>query len=423
MKLRRLACFALVGLLFVLPLSANAENANDLLSANNPSNIQDTDTHAEVYQLVNSDSGILQNVEVNAFRDLQTESGDKEVQPNPYIDENGVVTPPEGALSGASKSSVNDASASLAAASYTAMQIKKSHYGYVSYPGEWVEYQFIPKASGTYRFQTTGSTDTYGMLCTMNWYGDVIVKEDDDSGTGTNFAIDYYLQANTSYKLYVRLYSSSVSGQSFNVNVTAISLDRRNVSVKVWVENSFNALMGSSGTTYGSNILGNARTSFDETFAINMVGATTGTTNASKQHYQYRCTQSGYSCSTACSSHHSNAQRLLDYTNGLGGGSLYTLLYAGPTCLNNSGHTGVSGYAWINGKASIVEGTGYDWGTIRRMQHEFTHCYGGQHNGENGHYCSSSCINNSGWDNAYYHVSNIWCDNCYRVVYNARNNH
>ena len=56
--------------------------------------------------------------------------------------------------------------------------------------------------------------------------------------------------------------------------------------------------------------------------------------------------------------------------------------------------------------------TNMDWGTVRRMQHEWSHGYGAQHTGDGGTVCTSNCINNSGFNNSFLPVADVWCSRC-----------
>jgi len=74
--------------------------------------------------------------------------------------------------------------------------------------------------SGSATFYTTGSSDTYGYLsASATWDSSsrapsTYLKQDDDSGDGNNFSIKYDVTAGTTYYVYVRLYSNTVSGST-----------------------------------------------------------------------------------------------------------------------------------------------------------------------------------------------------------------
>ena len=74
---------------------------------------------------------------------------------------------------------------------------------------QWVK--FTAPVAGTYRFTTTGSDDTWGTL-----YSSVsdpsAIMENNNSGDGKNFLMDYYLEANQEIYVGVRYYSSTMSG-------------------------------------------------------------------------------------------------------------------------------------------------------------------------------------------------------------------
>ena len=81
--------------------------------------------------------------------------------------------------------------------------------------GETVYIKYIPSVSGTYKFYSTASTDTYGYLydADMNH-----ITYNDDGGEGSNFLIAYDFEAGKVYYFGVRYYSSSNSG-SFDITL------------------------------------------------------------------------------------------------------------------------------------------------------------------------------------------------------------
>ena len=101
--------------------------------------------------------------------------------------------------------------------SYTTMATGTSYGASITSGGMVKYFRFVPSASGTYTFSSTGSCDTYGYL--LNSSGSTLAYND-DGGAGVNFQISYSLTAGTTYYLKVRMYSSSVTG-SFTVSVTS----------------------------------------------------------------------------------------------------------------------------------------------------------------------------------------------------------
>lgn len=71
--------------------------------------------------------------------------------------------------------------------------------------GKSVYYKFIPTQSKTYYISTTGSVDTMGYLYSS---GRVSLTSDDNSGSGLNFSMFYYMTANTVYYIRVRAYDT-----------------------------------------------------------------------------------------------------------------------------------------------------------------------------------------------------------------------
>ncbi len=92
--------------------------------------------------------------------------------------------------------------------------IKDSIYYGTLTPGYVYEYTFTPTASGRYVVESFGSTDTYGIV--EGAFGGTL--ENDDSGSGDNFAIGFAQAAGVATTIKVRHYSSSGSG-NFSVQV------------------------------------------------------------------------------------------------------------------------------------------------------------------------------------------------------------
>ena len=85
----------------------------------------------------------------------------------------------------------------------------------ISEPGRYVYYSFVPAASGTNFFFSTGSYDTCGYLYDSNG---TQLAYNDDGGTNNNFKISYQFEAGKQYYLGAKLYSSSATG-SFTVHL------------------------------------------------------------------------------------------------------------------------------------------------------------------------------------------------------------
>ncbi len=85
--------------------------------------------------------------------------------------------------------------------------------------GEITYVKFIPVVSGNYTFTSLSSDDTYGYLCDADKEA---FAEDDDYGSGNNFAVTYDLEAGVTYYCGARYYSSN-SG-SFDVQLVCNSV-------------------------------------------------------------------------------------------------------------------------------------------------------------------------------------------------------
>ncbi len=79
----------------------------------------------------------------------------------------------------------------------------------------------------------------------------------------------------------------------------------------------------------------------------------------------------------------------------------------------------VGGLAPVNGKHATIMIKDHDRfteeyvGNVRRLQHEVAHLFNNIHNGDEGTYCTSSCIMNGGFDNIMlFDLPTIWCSRC-----------
>ena len=85
----------------------------------------------------------------------------------------------------------------------------------ISVGGDYVYYSFVPAASGTYYFFSTGDEDTYAYLYDSNG---TQLAYDDDGGSNGNFKISYYFEAGQQYFLGARFYTDALTG-SFTVHL------------------------------------------------------------------------------------------------------------------------------------------------------------------------------------------------------------
>lgn len=85
----------------------------------------------------------------------------------------------------------------------------------VGIAGDPVYYRFVPSEAGYYYFYTSGNMDTYGRL--EDEQGNYL-SGDDESGTGSNFEIEYYCEANTAYYVGVEGYSGEAGNTVLQVS-------------------------------------------------------------------------------------------------------------------------------------------------------------------------------------------------------------
>lgn len=89
-----------------------------------------------------------------------------------------------------------------------------SNLANINFENQVRAYKFTPSSSGTYVFESTGSTDSKIYL--YNSSGTEIANND-DSGNGNNFKLSYNLNAGSIYYIGVRLYSTGTGEVSFTV--------------------------------------------------------------------------------------------------------------------------------------------------------------------------------------------------------------
>lgn len=92
--------------------------------------------------------------------------------------------------------------------------------GKINYAGDVDYIKFTPYTTKLYRIYTTGSTDTYGQL--YNSAG-VLLRSDDDSGTGNNFLMKYSLTKGNSYYIKIQHSNNGTGSYVFFIHDDAIN--------------------------------------------------------------------------------------------------------------------------------------------------------------------------------------------------------
>ena len=95
------------------------------------------------------------------------------------------------------------------------MSINRGYTVNISFPGSSKFYKFVPTATRTYTFSSSGSLDTYATLYSSSRS---VITADDDLGLDYNFLITRQLTLGQTYILEVRLYYSYELG-SFTIKV------------------------------------------------------------------------------------------------------------------------------------------------------------------------------------------------------------
>ncbi len=131
----------------------------------------------------------------------------------------------------------------LATASVNSISANNNYNANISSPGQIATYEFVPTVSGKYVIYSTGNADTKVSLCDSN--GNEITSND-DGGEGSNFRLEYNLNAGTVYQYKVRYFSNSKTG--------TINFKFGNVFKVSYNANGGSGAPSSQTKDYGTNI-------------------------------------------------------------------------------------------------------------------------------------------------------------------------
>ena len=245
----------------------------------------------------------------------------------------------------------------------------------------------------------TGNLIKAGSCTLLGW-------STNSAGTGTNFSLGQTITPPSNITLYAR-WGSPIYSQ-------------KTVSMKVWVDKTYVDYYSNNWSSHASSIATKSAYPFYQTFNLeinNSLPAQMTTAKSNCPNSPQKCTLD--KCGTDCNNHHTNANNMLTFVKN-NGNSNYghnTLFYYGGTSCYGNHDTGVGGLAYCPGRQSIIQCFQHtDWGTIRRVQHEWSHNYGAQHSGDGGTNCTSACINNGGWDSTLSQVADVWCSRCKNAI-------
>lgn len=274
-----------------------------------------------------------------------------------------------------------------------------SYYGNGNTYGTTPDTQYVSVGQSIALRTNTGGMGKAGSCVLLGW-------NTNSSGTGTTYSLGQSITPTGNMSLYAKwsapLYISRVK------------------KMRLWVDKTYTDYY-SNWISYAYQIASKASYPFYQTYNITYQKSSPTEMITQKSlcpNAPNRCTIS--SCGSNCNYHHTNANNLLAYVSDNGDNTygLNTLFYYGETSCRGTHDNGVGGLAYYPGdqpnlQASIIQCfDGSDWGSVRRAQHEWSHNYYAIHNGEDGTYCTSPCIMNSGWDNTYYDVADVWCSRC-----------
>lgn len=260
--------------------------------------------------------------------------------------------------------------------------------------GSIPESQSVASGSSVTLRTNTGGLIKAGSCTLLGWCTN-------STGTGIHYSLGQTIVPSSNLTLYARWSSPTYSFNS--------------VSMKVWVDKTYTTYYSSNWSAQASSLATEGAYPFYQTFNLSISRSSPAemtTTKSQCPNSPNKCTIA--SCGSNCDNHHTNALRILQYVanNGSSNYGLNTLLFYGGTSCYGSHDSGVGGLAYPLGQQSIIQCFGSsDWGSVRRIQHEWSHNYGARHT-EDGGICTSACINNGGWDNAHYKVADVWCSRC-----------
>ena len=197
-------CIAMV--LALTPVSTFAETVPHNGA---PSDREPDGASGEVYASDGTEKTVFTIVQNDAYpeKDLHTEplsawNGAETVSDKPVCDV--FLTDP--ATKKAGEQTESEAERSSV---YSAGSIGLGNNDYTINANDTTFFQFVPEESGTYRFYTVASEDTYGYLQDVN---KSTLIYNDDGGYGANFMITYSLTAGQTYYVGARYYDSTKSG-------------------------------------------------------------------------------------------------------------------------------------------------------------------------------------------------------------------
>ena len=99
--------------------------------------------------------------------------------------------------------------------SYGSMILNASYKGTIT-AGRHFWYKFTPIRTGYYVFESTGTTDTYGLL----YKNSMLIAHNDDDAGSRNFKILQKLDAGVEYRILVRGYSENTTTGDFQITVS-----------------------------------------------------------------------------------------------------------------------------------------------------------------------------------------------------------
>ena len=195
------------------------------------------------------------------------------------------------------------------------------------------------------------------------------------------------------------------------------------ILTRIFVDNSYKGYFSSAATT-AKSMFSKATTPFSKfmnyDFARSVQSYPDTLPSDTCSHGYYNENPSGACCTIGNCSHNINGNAQCKciyrissalYQKTVSGYDLKTCFFTFKTCAGGLGYVNGNSTVVLISRSTDEESKAY-MNSIRRIQHELTHNWGGRHQSEND-MCTGRCINNGGFDEVYdYELSCIWCNRC-----------
>lgn len=216
----------------------------------------------------------------------------------------------------------------------------------ISEAGKYTYYVFAPTKSEKLKFFSTSNNDTYGYLYDVDMNE---ITNDDDSGDGNNFCIEYNFEAGKTYVFGCRYYSSSNTG-SFDVKLekSHIHSYSETITYPTCTDKGYTTYSCACGDNYVDNYVNATGHSYN---SGRITKSATCTADGEKT---YTCTKCGATKKeTIAKTGHKYSTQIVNPTCTDGGYTKHICIWCGDEYCDNQ--TKASGHTWR--KSEIVKPT------------------------------------------------------------------